>query len=99
MLRTSLSLEDLIRRIPKAELHIHIEGSLEPELMFELAARNGLHLHHASAAELRRAYDFGDLQSFLNIYYEGARVLCTARDFYDLTTAYIRQAAADTPSR
>src|SRR5216117_941681 len=95
MLRTSLSLEDLIRRIPKAELHIHIEGSLEPELMFELAARNGLHLHHASAAELRRAYDFGDLQSFLNIYYEGARVLCTARDFYDLTTAYIRQAAAD----
>ena len=91
----SVPLDDLIRRIPKAELHIHIEGSLEPELMFELAARNGLHLRHASAAELRRAYEFWDLQSFLDIYYEGARVLRTARDFYDLTTAYVRQAAAE----
>jgi adenosine deaminase len=95
MLPTTISLDDYIRRIPKAELHIHIEGSLEPELMFELAARNGLHLRHASAAELRRAYEFCDLQSFLNIYYEGARVLCTAQDFYDLTTAYVRQAAAE----
>ena len=91
----SVSLDDLIRRIPKAELHIHIEGSLEPELLFELAERNGLDLRHASAAELRRAYDFVDLQSFLDIYYEGARVLCTAQDFYDLTTAYVRRAAAD----
>jgi len=90
------SLDELIQTIPKAELHIHIEGSLEPELMFELAARNGLHLQHASAAELRRAYDFHDLQSFLNIYYEGARVLCTARDFYDLTTAYLHKAAGQT---
>lgn len=73
---------------------MHIEGSLEPELMFELAARNGLPLRHASEAELRRAYNFGDLQSFLNLYYEGARVLCTARDFYDLTTAYVRRAVA-----
>jgi adenosine deaminase len=95
-LRTSASLDNFIRRIPKAELHIHIEGSLEPELMFELATRNGVHLRHASAVELRRAYKFGDLQSFLNIYYEGARVLCTAQDFYDLTTAYVRRAAADT---
>src|SRR6266404_9933216 len=63
--------------------------------MFELASRNEVRLRHASVVELRRAYDFRDLQSFLNIYYEGARVLCTARDFYDLTTAYIRQAAAD----
>jgi adenosine deaminase len=94
-MRTSPSIDSLIRRIPKAELHIHIEGSLEPELMFELAARNGLRLGHASAVELRRAYDFVDLQSFLNIYYAGARVLRTAQDFYDLTTAYVRRAVAD----
>jgi adenosine deaminase len=94
-LRTSTSLDDFIRRIPKAELHIHIEGSLEPELMFELASRNEVHLRHGSVVELRRAYDFVDLQSFLNIYYEGARVLCKARDFYDLTTAYVRRAAED----
>ena len=63
--------------------------------MFELASRNEVHLRHASVVELRRAYDFVDLQSFLNIYYEGARVLCNARDFYDLTTAYVRRAAED----
>jgi len=73
---------------------MHIEGALEPELMFELAARNGLPLRHASEAELRSAYKFGDLQSFLNLYYEGASVLSTARDFYDLTTAYVRRAVA-----
>src|ERR1700758_1903172 len=94
MLPSSVSLDNLIQRIPKAELHIHIEGSLEPDLMFELAARNGRPLRYASPAEPRRAYDFQDLQSFLDIYYEGARVLCTARDFYDLTTAYLRRAAA-----
>ena len=88
------SIGNFIGRIPKAELHIHIEGSLEPELMFELASRNGLPLRHASEAALRRAYNFGDLQSFLNLYYEGARVLCTARDFYDLTIAYVRRAVA-----
>ena len=88
------SIDNFIGRIPKAELHIHIEGSLEPELMFELASRNGLPLRHASEAELRRAYNFGDLQAFLNLYYEGARVLCTARDFYDLTIAYVRRAVA-----
>src|SRR5205807_1091281 len=95
MLRTSLSLDEFIRRIPKAELHIHIEGSLEPELMFELASRNEVPLRQASVVDLRRAYDFGDLQSFLSMYYEGARVLCKARDFYDLTAAYIRRAAED----
>ena len=63
--------------------------------MFELASRNGVHLRHATVVELRRAYNFVDLQSFLNIYYEGARVLCKTRDFYDLTTAYFRKAAAD----
>src|SRR2546428_6669064 len=63
--------------------------------MFELASRNEVRLRHASVVELRRAYDFVDLESFLNIYYEGARVLCTARDFYDLTTAYVRRAAED----
>jgi adenosine deaminase len=74
---------------------MHIEGSLEPELIFEFARRNGVRLRHASIAELRRAYDFEDLQSFLNIYYEGARVMRVARDFYDLTTAYFRRTAAD----
>jgi adenine deaminase len=93
-LPVSVPLDDFIRRIPKAELHMHIEGSLEPELMFELARRNGLHLRHTSVAELRRAYEFEDLQAFLELYYEGARVLRTARDFHDLTTAYFRRAAA-----
>jgi adenosine deaminase len=93
-LRTSDSIDRFIGRIPKAELHIHLEGSLEPDLMFELAARNRLSLRHASEADLRGAYNFGDLQAFLNLYYEGSRVLCTARDFYDLTSAYVRRAAA-----
>jgi adenosine deaminase len=90
-----MSLEDLIRRIPKAELHIHIEGSLEPELMFEIAKRNGERLRYPSVDALRRAYQFSDLQSFLDIYYEGAAVLREERDFYDMTMAYLRRAAAD----
>jgi adenosine deaminase len=90
-----MSLEDLIRRIPKAELHIHIEGSLEPELMFEIAKRNGVRLRYPSVDALRRAYQFSDLQSFLDIYYEGAAVLREERDFYDMTMAYLRRAAAD----
>jgi adenosine deaminase len=92
-LRTAAPLEDLIRQIPKAELHMHLEGSLEPELTFELAARNGVPLRHATVEELRRAYEFENLQDFLNLYYEGARVLRTARDFHDLTAAYFRRAA------
>ncbi len=95
-MRTSTPLDDLIRRIPKAELHIHIEGSLEPELAFELAARRGVRLRYPSVDALRRAYEFEDLQSFLDLYYEGAGVLQTARDFYDLTAAYLRRAASDT---
>ncbi|MBI5594810.1 MAG: adenosine deaminase [Elusimicrobia bacterium] len=85
----------LALRIPKAELHLHIEGSLEPELMFELAGRNKVPLRFASAEAVRAAYRFSDLQSFLDIYYEGARVLLTERDFKDLALAYCRRAAAE----
>lgn len=90
-----MDIEQLIRTIPKAELHIHIEGSLEPELMFEIAQRNGVSLRYRSVEELRRAYDFTDLQSFLDIYYEGAHVLRKERDFHDMTAAYLRRAQAD----
>jgi adenosine deaminase len=89
-----MSLQELIWRIPKAELHIHIEGSLELELMFELARRNGVTLRYSSVAELRRAYQFSDLQSFLDLYYQGAAVLQKERDFYDTTMAYLRRAAS-----
>ncbi len=82
-----------LRRLPKAELHVHIEGTLEPELVFELAARNGVALPYADVAELRRAYVFEDLQSFLDIYYANCAVLLTERDFYDLTLAYLARAA------
>ena len=85
-------LERFVERIPKAELHIHIEGSLEPELMFELAARNELQLPFKSVDAARKAYDFADLQSFLRLYYQGLRVLVTERDFYDLTWAYLSKA-------
>jgi adenine deaminase len=86
---------DLLRRMPKAELHIHIEGSLEPELIFKLAQRNGLVLAYASVDALRRAYAFTDLQSFLDIYYAGASVLLKEQDFYDMAQAYLAQAATD----
>src|SRR5438270_6640249 len=79
--------------LPKAELHLHIEGTLEPELMFELARRNGVQLPYSSVAEVRRAYVFTDLQSFLDIYYAGCRVLLREQDFYDLTWAYLLRAA------
>ncbi len=84
-----------LRSLPKAELHIHIEGSLEPELIFALAARNGLTLPHASVEDLRQAYAFHDLQSFLDIYYAGASVLLFEQDFYDMARAYLQRAAAD----
>ena len=83
-----------IRSIPKAELHLHIEGTLEPELKFALAARNRLELPYASADEMRAAYDFDDLSSFLAQYYEGMSVLLTAADFYDLAMAYYERVAA-----
>lgn len=88
-------LPDLLRRMPKAELHIHIEGSLEPELIFALAARNGLALPYANVEALRSAYAFTNLQSFLDIYYAGASVLLTEQDFYDMARAYFVRAAAD----
>lgn len=85
----------LLAAMPKAELHMHIEGSLEPEMIFALAARNGVALPYASVDELRRAYAFTDLQSFLDIYYAGASVLRTEQDFHDMAMAYFERAAAD----
>ena len=85
----------LMRTMPKAELHIHIEGSLEAELTFKLAARNGVALAYPSIEALRAAYAFSDLQSFLDIYYAGAGVLRTEADFFDLAWAYLERAAAD----
>ncbi|HUX11631.1 MAG TPA: adenosine deaminase [Spirochaetia bacterium] len=85
----------LVQAMPKAELHIHIEGSLEPELIFDLAARNKVTLAYASVEALRSAYAFTDLQSFLDIYYAGASVLLTEADFYEMAMAYFAQAAAD----
>lgn len=81
--------------LPKAELHLHIEGSLEPELAFELAAKHGVTLPYADVEALRAAYDFNDLQSFLDLYYAGAGVLRDADDFHALTRAYLQRAAAD----
>ncbi|MDO6388132.1 MULTISPECIES: adenosine deaminase [unclassified Uliginosibacterium] len=86
---------ELALSCPKAELHLHIEGSLEPELAFELAARNGIRLPYADIAALRAAYDFEDLQSFLDLYYACADVLRTEEDFRDLMLAYLRRARAD----
>jgi adenosine deaminase len=91
----SRDLDTLIRRLPKCELHIHIEGSLEPELMFALAARNGIRLPYESVDALRRAYRFTQLQDFLDIYYQGMAVLVTEQDFFDLAWAYLARARAD----
>ena len=83
-----------IEELPKAELHLHIEGTLEPELMFALAKRNGIELPYGSVEELRAAYDFGNLQDFLDLYYQGMQVLLEERDFYELTWAYLEKAVA-----
>ena len=82
---------DFIERLPKAELHVHIEGTLEPELCFELAARNRITLKYNSVDELRAAHRFAYLQDFLEIYYQGANVLIEKREFYDLTWAYLEK--------
>lgn len=89
------ALVEFIRRLPKAELHLHIEGTLEPELIFSLARRNRVTLPYDSVESLHAAYAFTDLQSFLDLYYAGASVLITEQDFYDLTMAYVRRARAD----
>ena len=86
---------DFIAGLPKAELHLHIEGSLEPELMFALAKRNGIATPFASVEDVRAAYSFSKLQDFLDIYYRGADVLRTQQDFHDLASAYFDRAAAD----
>jgi adenine deaminase len=86
---------EFARALPKAELHMHLEGALEPELLFALARRNEVALRWGSVDELRGAYEFRDLQQFLDLYYEGCRVLLHERDFYDLTRAYLSRAHAD----
>lgn len=85
------SLHTFIQGIPKAELHLHIEGTFEPELMFEIAKRNGIEIAYENVEALKKAYSFNNLQEFLDIYYAGAAVLITEQDFYDLTWAYLSQ--------
>ncbi|MEE4218981.1 MAG: adenosine deaminase [Xanthomonadales bacterium] len=87
--------KELIRILPKAELHIHIEGSLEPEMMFELAQRNGVELPYADVKAIRSAYEFNCLQDFLDLYYQGMSVLLTQQDFHDLTWAYLERCRDD----
>ena len=89
------TMDEFIRGIPKAEIHVHIEGTLEPEMLLELGERNGISLPCTSAEECRAAYRFNDLQHFLDLYYEGVAVLVTEQDFYELTAAYLRRAHAD----
>ena len=86
-------MKEFIKHLPKAELHLHIEGTLEPEMMFELAQRNNIDLPYESVSEVKEAYNFDNLQSFLDIYYQGSQVLQTEQDFYDLTWAYLEKAA------
>ncbi len=88
-------MKEFIEKLPKAELHLHIEGSLEPELMFELAQRNNIKIKFNSVEEIRNAYNFSNLQDFLDIYYEGAGVLIKEEDFYDLTMAYFKKCHED----
>ncbi len=96
---TSKAMDENLKRyielIPKAELHVHIEGTFEPELMFEIAQRNNVSLNYNSVEDLRKAYEFNSLQDFLDIYYGAANVLLHEQDFYDLTMAYLQRAHAD----
>lgn len=86
---------EYIRQVPKAELHLHIEGSFEPELMFQIAQRNKIEIPYKNVEELKKAYQFGNLQDFLDIYYAGANVLIYEEDFYDLTMAYFQHCAEE----
>jgi adenosine deaminase len=87
-------MKEFIENLPKAELHLHIEGTLEPEMMFELAQRNSIDLPYKSVSEVKEAYNFTDLQSFLDIYYQGSQVLQKEQDFYNLTWAYLQRAVS-----
>ncbi len=90
-----MSYKKFVEGLPKAELHLHIEGTFEPELMFEIAERNGVKTKYASVDALKNAYRFSNLQEFLDIYYEGAAVLLEKRDFYDLTAAYLKRVSTE----
>ena len=90
-----MNAKELVRALPKAELHIHIEGSLEPEMMFELARRNGVELPYEDVNSIRKAYNFSCLQDFLDLYYQGMSVLLTEQDFHDLTWAYLLRCRDD----
>ena len=90
-----MSYKKFVEGLPKAELHLHIEGTFEPELMFEIAERNGVKTKYASVDALKNAYRFSNLQEFLDIYYEGAAVLLEKRDFYDLTAAYLKKVSTE----
>ena len=85
-----MTIQEYIKKVPKAELHLHIEGSFEPELMFEIASRNQIEIPYKTIEEVKKAYQFGNLQDFLDIYYAGANVLLHEQDFYDLTMAYFK---------
>jgi len=95
----SMSIEQFIDTLPKAELHMHLEGSLEPEMLFTLAERNGIKLRFSSVEALRAAYEFVNLEDFLALYFEGCRVLVTEQDFYDITAAYLAKANAQAVRR
>src|SRR5215469_4449497 len=90
-----VDLDTFIRRMPKAELHMHLEGSIEAEMMLALAARNGVRLRWSNAEALRAAYRFRDLQEFLDLYYAGCQVMAQERDFYEVTRAYLQRAHDD----
>jgi len=87
------AIDSFVQSLPKAELHLHLEGTLEPEMMLDLARRNGIRIKYNSAGEIRKAYEFADLQEFLDIYYTGARVLLKEQDFFDVTRAYLQKAS------
>ena len=90
------TISEFIQGLPKAELHLHLEGTLEPEMMFELARRNSIKLPYPSVEALRAAYNFRNLQEFLDLYYQGTNVLRKRRDFYDLTWSYMEKAKPQT---
>ena len=90
-----MNIVEFIKKAPKAELHLHIEGSLEPNQMFELAKRNNIKIPFTNVEDVKKAYNFSNLESFLKIYYEGAKVLVKEQDFYDLTWAYAMKCKQD----